>query len=192
MQYTWQGVWQRFILQTLKKYISLKFYTEKKKKKKNLGSKISYPKKYKTSIPQVWYFSIESKEKSSTTQLVLVTLFWMSWKHIAYLSARHVLYQLTVSCKLAMFEMSRVLGMNIRYRLNWKMEPIIWKSIKLSLQSIRSSLVLAFFKVYPAFAFKPITLKFGKFTNFWTLFQMMGFIFQFGPYGIFVPSCQLV
>ena len=37
------------------------------------------------------------------------------------------------------------------------------------LQSILSSLIL---KVYHAFAFKPITNKFGKFTNFWMLFQM--------------------
>ena len=36
-------------------------------------------------------------------------------------------------------------------------------------QSILSSLI---FKVYHAFAFKPITIKFGKFTNFWMLFQM--------------------
>ena len=32
-----------------------------------------------------------------------------------------------------------------------------------------SSLIL---KVYHAFVFKPITIKFGEFTNFWMLFQM--------------------
>ena len=35
------------------------------------------------------------------------------------------------------------------------------------LQSILSSLIL---KVYHAFVFKSITIKFGKFTNFWMLF----------------------
>ena len=43
------------------------------------------------------------------------------------------------------------------------------------LQSILSSLIL---KVYHAFAFKPITIKFGKFTNFWMLFQMTYPIFN--------------
>ena len=97
--------------------------------------------------------------------------------------------------------MSRGLGTNIQYRLNWKMEPVIWKSLvnlqnlrviclnakawyiqrhgallnkralyglegQLSLQSTLSSLILAILKVYHAFAFKPITLKFGKFSNF--------------------------
>ena len=43
------------------------------------------------------------------------------------------------------------------------------------LQSILSSLIL---KVYHAFAFKPITIKFGEFTNFWMLFQMTCPIFN--------------
>ena len=33
-------------------------------------------------------------------------------------------------------------------------------------------------KVYHAFVFKPITIKFGKFTNFWMLFQMTCPIFN--------------
>ena len=36
------------------------------------------------------------------------------------------------------------------------------------LQSMLSSLIL---KVYHAFAFEPITIKFGEFTNFWMLFR---------------------
>ena len=42
---------------------------------------------------------------------------------------------------------------------------IVWTGV---LQSIPSSLIL---KAYRAFAFKPITIKSGKFANFWMLLQ---------------------
>ena len=49
------------------------------------------------------------------------------------------------------------------------MVHLVWIGGTGILQSILSSLIL---KVYHAFAFKPITIKFGEFTNFWMLFQM--------------------
>ena len=55
------------------------------------------------------------------------------------------------------------------------MVHLVWIGGTGVLQSILSSLIL---KVYHAFAFKPITIKFGKFTNFWMLFQMTGPIFN--------------
>ena len=55
------------------------------------------------------------------------------------------------------------------------MVHLVWIGGTGVLQSILSSLIL---KVYHAFAFKPITIKFGKFTNFWMLFQMTGSIFN--------------
>ena len=106
---------------------------------------------------------------------------------------------------LAMFQTSRSLGTNIfslRYKHSISIElknrtrhlkehPKISKFTKFDgpkgivhlvwiggtgvLQSILSSLIL---KVYHAFAFKPITIKFGEFTNFWMLFQMTCPIFN--------------
>ena len=55
------------------------------------------------------------------------------------------------------------------------MVHLVWIGGTGVLQSILSSLIL---KVYHAFAFKPITIKFGKFTNFWILFQMTCPIFN--------------
>ena len=55
------------------------------------------------------------------------------------------------------------------------MVHLVWNGGTGVLQSILSSLIL---KVYHAFAFKPITIKFGKFTNFWMLFQMTCPIFN--------------
>ena len=55
------------------------------------------------------------------------------------------------------------------------MVHLVWIGGTGVLQSILSSLIL---KVYHAFAFKPITIKFGKFTNFWMLFQMTCSIFN--------------
>ena len=52
---------------------------------------------------------------------------------------------------------------------------LIWIGGTGVLQSILSSLIL---KVYHAFAFKTITIKFGKFTNFWMLFQITCPIFK--------------
>ena len=49
------------------------------------------------------------------------------------------------------------------------MVHLVWIGGTGVLQSILSSLIL---KVYHAFAFKPITIIFGKFTNFWMLFQI--------------------
>ena len=49
------------------------------------------------------------------------------------------------------------------------MVHLVWIGGTGVLKSILSSLIL---KVYHAFAFKPITIKFGEFTNFWMLFQM--------------------
>ena len=64
------------------------------------------------------------------------------------------------------------------------------------LQSILSSLIL---KVYHAFVFKPITIIFGKFTNFWMLFQMTCSIcnsidieFSYQEKNMFVPSPLLI
>ena len=57
-----------------------------------------------------------------------------------------------------------------RYWFNPKgMAHLVWTGRTGVLQSILSSLTL---KVYRAFAFKPITIKFGKFTYFLMLFQM--------------------
>ena len=60
------------------------------------------------------------------------------------------------------------------------------------LQPILSPLIL---KVYYAFAFKPITIKFDKFTNIWMLFQMTCPIFNstdtehsYQDKNMFVPS----
>ena len=55
------------------------------------------------------------------------------------------------------------------------MVHLVWIGGTGVLQSILSSLIL---KVYHAFAFKPITIKFGEFTNFWMLFQMTCPIFN--------------
>ena len=55
------------------------------------------------------------------------------------------------------------------------MVHLIWIGGTGVLQSILSSLIL---KVYHAFAFKPITIKFGKLTNFWMVFQMRCLIFN--------------
>ena len=55
------------------------------------------------------------------------------------------------------------------------MVHLVWIGGTGVLQSILSSLIL---KVYHAFAFKSITIKFGKFTNFWMLFQMTCPIFN--------------
>ena len=55
------------------------------------------------------------------------------------------------------------------------MVHLVWIGGTGVLQSILSSLIL---KVYHAFAFKPITIKLGKFTNFWMLFQMTCPIFN--------------
>ena len=55
------------------------------------------------------------------------------------------------------------------------MVHLVWIGGTGVLQSILSSLIL---KVYHAFAFKPITIKFGEFTNFWMLFQVMCPIFN--------------
>ena len=55
------------------------------------------------------------------------------------------------------------------------MVHLVWIGGTGVLQSILSSLIL---KVYHAFAFKPITFKFGKFANFWMLFQMTCPIFN--------------
>ena len=55
------------------------------------------------------------------------------------------------------------------------MVHLVWIGGTGLLQSILSSLIL---KVYHAFAFKPITIKFGEFTNFWMLFQMTCPIFN--------------
>ena len=55
------------------------------------------------------------------------------------------------------------------------MVHLVWIGGTGVLQSILSSLIL---KVYHAFAFKPITIKFGKFTNFWMLSQMTCPIFN--------------
>ena len=55
------------------------------------------------------------------------------------------------------------------------MVHLVWIGGTDVLQSILSSLIL---KVYHAFAFKPITIKFGEFTNFWMLFQMTCPIFN--------------
>ena len=51
------------------------------------------------------------------------------------------------------------------------MVHLVWIGGTGVLQSILSSL-------YHAFAFKPITIKFGEFTNFWMLFQMTCPIFN--------------
>ena len=55
------------------------------------------------------------------------------------------------------------------------MVHLVWIGGTGVLQSILSSLIL---KVYQAFAFKPITIKFGEFTYFWMLFQMTCSIFN--------------
>ena len=55
------------------------------------------------------------------------------------------------------------------------MVHLVWIGGTGVLRSILSSLIL---KVYHAFAFKPITIKFGEFTNFWMLFQMTCPIFN--------------
>ena len=55
------------------------------------------------------------------------------------------------------------------------MVHLVWIGGTGVLQSILSSLIL---KVYHAFAFNPITIKFGEFTNFWMLFQMTCPIFN--------------
>ena len=55
------------------------------------------------------------------------------------------------------------------------MVDLLWIGGTGVLQSILSSLIL---KVYHTFVFKPITIKFGKFTNFWMLFQMTCPIFN--------------
>ena len=55
------------------------------------------------------------------------------------------------------------------------MVHLVWIGGTGVLQSILSSLIL---RVYHAFAFKPITIKFGEFTNFWMLFQMTCPIFN--------------
>ena len=52
---------------------------------------------------------------------------------------------------------------------------LVWIGGTGVLQSILSSLIL---KVYHGFAFKPVTIKFGEFTNFWMLFQMTSPIFN--------------
>ena len=52
---------------------------------------------------------------------------------------------------------------------------LVWIGGTGVLQSILSSLIL---KVYHAFALKPITIKFGEFTNFWMLFKMTCPIFN--------------
>ena len=55
------------------------------------------------------------------------------------------------------------------------MVHLVWIGGTGVLQSIPSSLIL---KVYHAFAFKPLTIKFGKSTNFWMLFQTTSSIFN--------------
>ena len=55
------------------------------------------------------------------------------------------------------------------------MVRLVWIGGTGVLQSILSSLIL---KVYHAFAFEPITIEFGEFTNFWMLFQMTCAIFN--------------
>ena len=55
------------------------------------------------------------------------------------------------------------------------MVHLVWIGGTGVLQSILSSLIL---KVYHALAFKPITIIFGKFTNFWMLFQITCPIFN--------------
>ena len=55
------------------------------------------------------------------------------------------------------------------------MVHLVWIGGTGVLQSILSSLIL---KVYQAFVFKPITIKFGKFTNFWMFFLMTCLIFN--------------
>ena len=55
------------------------------------------------------------------------------------------------------------------------MVHLVWIGGTGSLKSILSSLIL---KVYHAFVFKPMSVKFGKFTNIWMLFQMTCPIFN--------------
>ena len=55
------------------------------------------------------------------------------------------------------------------------MVHLVWIGGTGVLQSILSPLIL---KVYHAFVFKPITIKFGKFTNFWMLFPMTCLVFN--------------
>ena len=55
------------------------------------------------------------------------------------------------------------------------MVHLVWIGGTGVLQSILSSLIL---KVYHAFGFNQITIKFGKFPNFWMLFQMTCPIFN--------------
>ena len=55
------------------------------------------------------------------------------------------------------------------------MVHLVWIGGTGVLQSILSSLIL---KVYHASGFKPITIKFGEFTNFWMLFNMTCSIFN--------------
>ena len=55
------------------------------------------------------------------------------------------------------------------------MVHLVWIGGTGILQSILSSLIL---KVYHTFAFKPITIIFGEFTNFWMLFQITCPIFN--------------
>ena len=55
------------------------------------------------------------------------------------------------------------------------MVHLVWTGGTGVLQSILSPLIL---KVYHAFVFKPITIKFGKFTNFWMLFPMTCLVFN--------------
>ena len=83
------------------------------------------------------------------------------------------------------------------YRFKLKgMVHLVWIGGTGVLQSILSSLIL---KVYHACVFKPITIKFGTFTNFWMLFQMTCPIFnsidteyRYQEKHIFVPSPLLV
>ena len=56
------------------------------------------------------------------------------------------------------------------------MVHLVWIGATGALQSILSSLIL---KVYHAFVFKPITIKFGKSTNFGVLFQITCSFFNF-------------
>ena len=78
------------------------------------------------------------------------------------------------------------------------MVHLVWIGGTGVLQSILSSLILKVY-MYHAFAFKPITIKFGEFTNFWMLFQMTCSIFNsidiecsHTEKNIFVPSPLLV
>ena len=107
-------------------------------------------------------------------------------------------YELIISC----YEYS--------VSIEFKMEHIIWKNIqkvvnlpKLTDISLNAKAWYTFkiieFRMGPvppihtySFAIKPITVKFGKFTNFWMLFQFTCPNQEFNPCWIFVPKRKYV